>query len=243
MKWETVNKEAAERGAEIAEQLINSMTTTYEQLGQGLGEVLFNAGDFKDFGKFVGRRLQQVLLEEMLASAAIQGPLQKLSAFIAEAVEDGFTQAELDQINLLAETVFAGLEGWDNMAQQIAEQFGLAEEAANGIAGALRNVPSGFKLALTEFTSAQGIPAMGTGGYVPYRPGGTIVRLAEAGEGEWVVPESRMARTGTGGDTYIFNLGDVYGVDDLEDKIVSVMDRVNSRRSLARYGIPRGGGR
>jgi hypothetical protein len=36
------------------------------------------------------------------------------------------------------------------------------------------------------------IPSMATGGYVPARQGGTLARLAEAGEGEFVVPESKM---------------------------------------------------
>jgi phage-related protein len=37
-----------------------------------------------------------------------------------------------------------------------------------------------------------GATPMATGGYVPPRPGGTIARLAEAGEGEFVVPASKM---------------------------------------------------
>ena len=35
-------------------------------------------------------------------------------------------------------------------------------------------------------------PGLAEGGYIPPRPGGTIVRVAEAGEGEYVIPESKM---------------------------------------------------
>lgn len=231
-KWETMNKEAALRGAEIAEQLIQSMTTTFEQLGQGLGEVLFSGGGFEDFGKFVGRRLQQVLLEEMLASAAIQGPLQKLSAYIAEAVEDGFSQAELAQINALSQTVFAGLEGWDDMAQQIAEQFGLAEDAAQSIAGTLKNMPSGFKVTAARYDAT--LPKFHSGGYVPRD------MVAELRKGEVVLTPEQVAG---GGDVINIYIGTVYGNDDLEQKLAEAMNRINNRRSFARYGLASGGGR
>lgn len=44
-----------------------------------------------------------------------------------------------------------------------------------------------------------GVRDMATGGLVKARPGGTIVRLAEAGEDELVVPMSRLGRKSSGG--------------------------------------------
>lgn len=41
------------------------------------------------------------------------------------------------------------------------------------------------------------IKGMATGGYVPARYGGTLALLAEGGEGEYVVPESRIGGSGT----------------------------------------------
>jgi hypothetical protein len=38
---------------------------------------------------------------------------------------------------------------------------------------------------------------MASGGYVPARPGGTLVRLGEGGQGEWVVPEGRGGSSNT----------------------------------------------
>src|SRR5690606_14777705 len=49
---------------------------------------------------------------------------------------------------------------------------------------ALRNVPSGFKVALARFQAATPVQSFATGGYVPPTPGGRIVRVAEGGEGE-----------------------------------------------------------
>jgi hypothetical protein len=41
-----------------------------------------------------------------------------------------------------------------------------------------------------------GIPAFAAGGYVPATPGGRIVRVAEAGQGEWMIPDSKMVTMG-----------------------------------------------
>src|SRR5690606_35021825 len=60
---------------------------------------------------------------------------------------------------------------------------------------ALRNVPSGFKVALARFQAATPVQSFATGGYVPPTPGGRIVRVAEGGEGEYIVPESKMGRS------------------------------------------------
>ena len=83
------------------------------------------------------------------------------------------------------------------------------------------NVPSIFKRALRVFQSSEGIPALASGGYVPATPGGRIVRLAEGGQGEYVIPESKMGWFG--GPTIVVNvdLGNahIYGVDDLDDRI------------------------
>src|SRR5690606_15741827 len=60
---------------------------------------------------------------------------------------------------------------------------------------ALRNVPRGFKIALARFEAATPVQSFATGGYVPPTPGGRIVRVAEGGEGEYIVPESKMGRS------------------------------------------------
>jgi len=71
---------------------------------------------------------------------------------------------------------------------------------------------------------------MADGGYVPSTPGGSLRILGEGGQGEWVVPESDMDRLlhpSSGGLVINFN-APVYGVDDLERKIESAIDRKNN---------------
>lgn len=79
-----------------------------------------------------------------------------------------------------------------------------------------------------------------SGGYVPATPGGRIVGLAEAGEGEWIVPDSKVQRFASsvmgGGGTVVNNLylqGPVFGVDDLDRRVNRLMDAAakRSRRS------------
>src|SRR5690606_31185054 len=61
-------------------------------------------------------------------------------------------------------------------------------DALNRATEALRNVPSGFKIALARFQAATPVQSFARGGYVPPTPGGRIVRVAEGGEGEYIVP-------------------------------------------------------
>src|SRR5690606_27372342 len=68
-------------------------------------------------------------------------------------------------------------------------------DALNRATEALRNVPSGFKVALARFQAATPVQSFASGGYVPPTPGGRIVRVAEGGEGEYIVPESKMGRS------------------------------------------------
>ena len=56
------------------------------------------------------------------------------------------------------------------------------------------------------------LPRLASGGIVPATPGGQIIMAGEAGEDEWVVPESKMAslvdqlnKVGTGEDGPVFN--------------------------------------
>lgn len=83
-------------------------------------------------------------------------------------------------------------------------------------------------------------PWFASGGYVPATPGGRIVGLAEAGEGEWIVPDSKVRGFASsvmgGGGTVVNNLylqGPVFGVDDLDRRVNRLMDAAakRSRRS------------
>lgn len=62
-------------------------------------------------------------------------------------------------------------------------------KAINGAIGLINKIP-GVNIGLI---SELKIPRMATGGIVPATPGGKTITVAEGGQAEWVVPESKMA--------------------------------------------------
>jgi DNA-binding ferritin-like protein len=210
--WETVGEEAARKGAEIAEQIIASMQQVFSNLASGAFDALFGFGGIDSLTKSVGLSLQNALMEAIVSTTAIKEPMQRLSAYIAEAVQDGLTSAELDHIKNMTGELWNSLSQYEDIAKEIADQFGLAEESAKGIGAALRNVPQGFKIALERFTAATGnqISAM-------------------QGLSQGMTMESNR--------TQIIIQGDVYGLDDFERKVESAMDKSDRRRRTRNYGV------
>lgn len=66
------------------------------------------------------------------------------------------------------------------------------------------------------------------GGYIPPTPGGKIIRVAEGGEGEYIIPESK--RLATGGNTYNITINGMTN-DELKTYITDIVnDRTNEYR-------------
>ena len=87
-------------------------------------------------------------------------------------------------------------------------------------------------LTTTAIDSMIGSTPMATGGHVSPVPGGIITRLAEAGEGEWVIPDSKMGALG--GNTYNITFNG-YNGDDVEQIVRSCVND-----SLGRSGFKGG---
>lgn len=62
---------------------------------------------------------------------------------------------------------------------------------------------------------------LASGGYVPARPGGTAYILGEGGEGEHVIPDSKMGKRG-GGDIHV-HIGTLVGTDERAARQLSDM--------------------
>ena len=64
------------------------------------------------------------------------------------------------------------------------------------------------------------LPRLAEGGIVRATPGGRAVRVGEGGEDEAIMRRWASGRQWTGGQQFVFNFhGDVYGIDDLEDRV------------------------
>jgi hypothetical protein len=73
------------------------------------------------------------------------------------------------------------------------------------------------------------VPGYASGGYIPATPGGRVVRVSEGGEGEYIVPESQMARPGSLTVHYAPNVS-VSGVrvesaDEVAQKVQEVLQQ------------------
>jgi hypothetical protein len=73
------------------------------------------------------------------------------------------------------------------------------------------------------------------GAKVKARPGGVVMTLAEAGEDEWVIPDSKMG--GGGGGIHFHFYAPVYGVSDLKRTIRETMAEAGRSSGLARRGL------
>jgi len=71
--------------------------------------------------------------------------------------------------------------------------YGLADQIASIIGDAVSSATSSIP---------DWVPGFASGGYVPATPGGRIIRVAEGGEGEYIIPQSRIGRmSGSSGNT------------------------------------------
>ena len=79
-----------------------------------------------------------------------------------------------------------------------------------------------------------GVPQMAHGGIVMASSGGTLVNVGEAGQDEAIIPLSRLGSGG--GSTTVINItGPVYGLDDLDRKLVESLAR--AKRSGTLVGV------
>ena len=69
-----------------------------------------------------------------------------------------------------------------------------------GAVAAAIGIPAALSIAAGSYTYAA---AYAEGGYVPATPGGQLAIIGEGGEGEYIIPESKMGAAG--GNTYIVN--------------------------------------
>ncbi len=113
---------------------------------------------------------------------------------------------------------------WDEAAAR-AEEIAAIEKTTE----ALRNVPEGFKIALTRFTVAEGVipPPIAQAGPPPI-------------SGPYIPPERSRPGSGYGteppGNTYIIN-GDVYGWEDFRRKVAEATSQNGRKATLGRYGL------
>ena len=86
-------------------------------------------------------------------------------------------------------------------------------------------VDVGFEFASREFA----IPEMAEGGIVPATNGGRLIRVAEAGQAEAIIPLSRFNGGGGGGDVYHIEINSKIADATLPDLLVAELRKFNRR--------------
>src|SRR5690606_30597385 len=212
----------------------------------------FTAATFEDFQEGSGRMVAG--FKTQLTNAindVIRGAL--VQRFIADVVATPITELAdmvFDQIALGAEPDMERVKGIVEGIQEQARPFydmldrlGLAgnnaSDALNRTTAALSNVPTVFKRALRQFQASEGIPSFAAGGRVPATPGGRIVRVAEAGEAEWIIPESRLG--GLGGRSIVVHIdmrgSTFYGETDFERKVKRIAASAFQEAASVQFGV------
>jgi hypothetical protein len=82
------------------------------------------------------------------------------------------------------------------------------------------NPPSGFAPS-KEAPEFDEVPEFARGGYVPARRGGTLIRVGEAGQGEYITPENKMG--GSGISVTVNVTGTVTSERDLGDALMEII--------------------
>ena len=105
-------------------------------------------------------------------------------------------------------------------------QGGMAVAKANrgDILGALGEFGKG----VLSWATMGGIK-LASGGYVPATPGGVPAIIGEGGEGEYVIPESKL--NSIGGLTVVFS-GTVYGMNDFKQQVRSIMNEYTTKANF-----------
>src|SRR5690606_19020595 len=122
-------------------------------------------------------------------------PVSELADMVFDQIAGG-AEPDMKRVQKVVEGIQNQARPFYDMLERLGIAGNTAADAFDRTTTVLSNVPTIFKRALRTFQASEGIPGFATGGYVPATPGGRVIRVAEGGEGEWIIPNSKMGRGG-----------------------------------------------
>lgn len=166
---------------------------------------LMGASDWKDkLKENIKSTIADGIVAAFMQSSLIQGAIQPLMNQLRDALAHGTAYNNLntnliqDLIKKIAATIPGIQASIESIIGPIADVLGASfntlADTADKVTASLLNVPEGLKIERYRFDAANAlqVPQMAAGGYVPARPGGTLINVGEGGRGEYVVPENQM---------------------------------------------------
>lgn len=213
-------REALEQGAHEAAETIKQILGTSIGDVQGLFRSAFDSSTFDDFLGSFGNNLlmttRNALITAFLESAVIKPLMDELSNAITDAVIDGMiTEAELEGILTLGDEITGEMKLFFDLLEELGLGFDALTDEVNAATAAMSNVPTVWKGALAEWNAT-----------TPTTQAGYSTGLVSG-----MLPDAA---------TYVTEVhvhGDVYNMDDFEEKVVRAVDISNNRRSLSRTGV------
>lgn len=201
--------------------LINAMPLILERLTEALPQIIMNIVEFLVNPSTIAQLLSAgvILFMALVRSVPmIFGPLiGALGGLFAEVwrrVSGMFNQGG-EKIGQAFSGAFKGaINNVLSVVEGIVNHF---VSMINGVIGVINAIPGVHLSKLGKLK----IPRLASGGIVPATAGGKIIMAGEAGEDEWVVPESKMAslidqlndrgNNGDGGATFNFTFNGIVG--------------------------------
>lgn len=187
-------------------QIIGDYFTNIGESLQGENELLNAIGNLlTNIGEFIKNDAVGVLTS-----------LLNVMTFVLEHIK------EIVAVLISMYTLNAALQVLQLYATAVGESFAGKFGAGLAVAGIGSALVGGIGY------GTMGVMGFADGGYVPATPGGVPAIIGEGGEGEYIVPESRMSSMGT-----TYNYFQFYGLTN--DELANVIDeRVNKQISGAR---------
>lgn len=196
--------------------------------------ILFNIIKYLGLG-LLGLGIGVINVKNSIIGAA-QGILRGIGNFLAwlglGLQDEGYRMiAAADKMEGLKASTDELQTAFDKLKDMTYDKAKADSAAAAATESLMRNVPELFKVALVRNSVAKGIPGFATGGYVPATPGGTIVRVGEGGEGEYIVPKSKM-----GGVVIHVDARGSISPDEVERRAERGVMAAIQRMQMAKYG-------
>ncbi|MGM0409186.1 MAG: hypothetical protein ACQEQF_00370 [Bacillota bacterium] len=127
---------------------------------------------------------------------------------------------------------WTSLDKWKVSMKELDDNLENTSESAKQAADAMRNIPRGVKVMQRAWESSIGTKSRSR---IPSAANGATVKksgLVNVHAAEVIRNQDQQ-----GGDTYQITIGDVYGINDLERKIIRTMDKAKKKKGKAKYGV------
>ena len=219
--WDQIAGMSAEKGIKIANALIDgNMAQNIARTNDAVGSVKtvsdqVGAQAIKTF-KLAGIEMAIAMFESMEKVITGGGTRKKIL--------EGMQSLKDEMNRIMAGSVSSG--------SSLASGGGSTPSDSSSMTSDSSSMTSD-EIALMMWTQAAGLPAFADGGIVPATPGGRIVRVAEAGQAEAIIPLDRLG--GSGGTTVVVNVtvqGSVASERDLTEAVRQGIGTGMRRRGL-----------